>query len=161
VGGTNGFLYLINAGLTSTVYVYSGKPDNFPAVTTTPMADANGDWYFGASDGSVYDVEIPVSGAQMVRAAKFGPGGAISSSPVVEACTAGPCLYFASTIGAYFVRIGSTRVSDLHACISSVPCSAATLVKPQLWARAQVGPPGGQVGGATGVFVQAWSYTSP
>jgi hypothetical protein len=94
------------------------KPDGFPAISTTPMADTNGDWYFGASDGSVYDVEIPVSGVQMFKAAKFGPGGAISSSPTVGTCPSGlvgPCIYFGSSaVGSYFVRIGSTRVSDLR-----------------------------------------------
>jgi len=161
VGATDGLLYLFNRSLTSTVFMYSGQPDGSPAINTTPMADANGDWYFGTNDGAVYDVEIPVSGVQMVKAAKFGPGGVIASSPIVGACTAGPCLYFASTTaGSYFVRIGSTRVSDLHACISSVPCLATTIVKPQLWARVQVGPPG-PVGGETGVFVQGWSYYSP
>jgi hypothetical protein len=161
VGTTNGFLYLFNKALTSTVSMYSGQPDGSPAINTTPMADASGDWYFGANDGAVYDVEIPVSGVQMVKAAKFGPGGVIASSPIVGVCTAGPCLYFASTTaGGYFVRIGTTRVSDLHACISSVPCSTTTVVKPQLWARVQTGPPG-LVGGATGVFVQGWSYYSP
>jgi hypothetical protein len=159
VGTTTGLLYLFNRALTSTVFIYSGQPDGSPAINTTPMADVNGDWYFGANDGAVYDVEIPVSGVQMVKAAKFGPGGVIASSPIVGACAAGPCLYFGSTTAGYFVRIGSTRVSDLHACISSQPCSATTLVKPQLWARVQVGPPG-PVGGVTGVFVQGWSYSS-
>jgi hypothetical protein len=128
------------------------------------MADANGDWYFGANDGSVYDVEIPMPNSPtpslLSLAATFGPGGAIDSSPIVGACTGGPCLYFGSNpAGAYFVRIGSTRVSDLRACVSSAPCVPGSAVKPQLWARVQVGP--GAVWGGTGVYVQGWSFYSP
>jgi hypothetical protein len=160
VGTTNGFLYLFNAGLTSTLYRYNVHT----AVNTTPMADANGDWYFGANDGSVYDVEIPMptspTPSLLSLAATFGPGSVVASSPIVGACTGGPCLYFGSTTaGAYFVRIGSTRVSGLRACVSSSPCSPTSAVKPQLWALVQVGP--GAVWGGTGVYVQGWSYYSP
>jgi hypothetical protein len=159
VGGTNGFLYLFNNAL-SLAYTYDGQPDGRPAVNTTPMADANGDWYFGASDGFVYDVEIPVSGPQLFKAAKFGPGGAIASSPIVGACAAGPCLYFgSSSLGSYFVRIGSTRVSDLRACISSTFGSTICGANPRLWARVQVGP--AAIWGNLGVYVQGWSYYSP
>jgi hypothetical protein len=160
VGGSNGLLYLYNSGLTAVAYTYDGQPDGRPAINTTPMADAAGDWYFGANDGQVYDVEIPMGGTQMFKAAKFGPGGAIASSPIVGACPAGPCLYFASTIaGSYFARIGSSRVSDLRACISSAPSSTSCASNPRLWARVQVGP--GAVWGGTGVYVQGWSFYSP
>jgi len=160
VGGTNGLLYLYTGGLTAVAYTYDGQPDGRPAINTTPMADANGGWYFGANDGQVYDVEIPMGGTQMFKAAKFGPGSAIASSPIVGACPAGPCLYFASTIaGSYFVRIGSTRVSDLRACISSTPSSTSCASNPRLWARVQVGP--GAIWGGTGVYVQGWSFYSP
>ena len=160
VGGTNGLLYLYTSGLAAVAYTYDGQPDGRPAINTTPMADAAGDWYFGANDGQVYDVEIPMGGTQMFKAAKFGPGGAIASSPIVGACPAGPCLYFASTsAGSYFARIGSTRVSDLRACISSSPSSTSCASNPRLWARVQVGP--GAVWGGTGVYVQGWSFYSP
>jgi hypothetical protein len=159
VGGTNGFLYLLNNAL-SLAYTYDGQPDGRPAIQTTPTADVNGDWYFGASDGFVYDVEIPVSGTQLFKAAKFGPGGAIASSPIVGACAAGPCMYFgSSTLGSYFVRIGSTRVSDLRACISSTSGSTGCAANPRLWARVQVGP--AAIWGNFGVYVQGWSYYSP
>jgi hypothetical protein len=160
VGTATGSLFLFNAGLTSAVYRYNV---NAP-VNTTPMADANGDWYFGANDGSVYDVEIPMPNSPtpslLSLAATFGPGGAIDSSPIVGACTGGPCLYFGSnSAGSYFVRIGITRVSELRACVSSAPCVPGSAVKPQLWARVQVGP--GAVWGGTGVYVQGWSFYSP
>jgi hypothetical protein len=159
VGGTKGFLYLFNSGLTLAIS-YDGQADGRPSITTTPMADSSGDWYFGANDGAVYDVEIPVSGPQMFKAAKFGPGGPIFSSPIVGTCPAGPCLYFGSTInGSYFVRIGSTRVSDLRACISTAADSTSCATNPRLWARVQVGP--GAIWGASGVYVQGWSFYSP
>lgn len=158
VGGTNGELYLFTTGL-SLAYTYDGQADGRPAINTAPMADANGEWYFGASDGYVYDVEIPVSGTQLFKAARFGPGGAIASSPIVGACPAGPCMFFgSSTAGSYFARIGFTRVSDLRACLSSADGSTC-VANPQLWARVQVGP--ANIWGANGVYVQGWSFYSP
>jgi hypothetical protein len=159
VGDTNGTLYLLDGGL-NPLWHYDGIADGTPAINTTPVADANNDWYFGADDGYVYDVEIPFSGAQMFKAARFGPGGAIRSSPVEVDCSSGPCLYFASTTsGGYFVRLGSTRVSDLRACVTSSPGSLACAVNPRLWARVTVGPP--SVVGGQGISVSGWSYYSP
>ena len=159
VGGTKGFLYLFDTGL-NLVTSYDGQADGRPSINTTPMADSSGEWYFGASDGYVYDVEIPVSGPQMFKAAKFGPGGSIDSSPIVGTCPAGPCLYFgSSSAGSYFVRIGATRVSDLRACISSAADSISCAANPRLWARVQVGP--GAIWGGSGVYVQGWSFYSP
>lgn len=159
VGGTNGLLYLFDGGL-NVAYSYDGQPDGRPAINTTPMADPNGEWYFGANDGSIYNVEIPVSGPQMFKAARFGRGGAIASSPIVGACPNGPCLYFgSSSAGSYFARIGSTRVSDLRACVSSAAGSTTCAANPRLWARVQIGP--GGIWGGSGVFVQGWSFYSP
>jgi hypothetical protein len=168
VGGANGtlYLYLVGNNLNSLTltYQYDGQADGRPAINTSPMADSNGEWYFGASDGYVYDVEIPVTTAQtapfaMFKAARFGPGGAIASSPIVGACPSGPCMYFgSSSAGSYFARIGITRVSDLRACLSSADGSTCVGI-PQLWARAQVGP--ATIWGANGVYVQGWSYYSP
>ncbi|MDQ2942208.1 MAG: hypothetical protein M3R21_00880, partial [Candidatus Dormibacteraeota bacterium] len=138
VGGTNGKLYLFTTRL-SPAYQYDGQADGRPAINTAPMADANGEWYFGANDGYVYDVEIPMGGTQMFKAARFGPGGAIASSPIVGGCPAGPCMYFgSSTAGSYFARIGFTRVSDLRACLSSADGSTC-VGNPQLWAQVAVG----------------------
>ena len=162
VGGASGRLYLLSQALT-TQWTYDGAADGFPAINSTPVADANGDWYFGAEDGYVYDVEIPASGAVMFKAAKFGPGSAIRSSPVVGtsgACTPGPCVYFGSlTGGSYFARIGITRIIDLRACVSSTSCSASGIPNPRLWARLEVGSPA--IVGGKGVYVQGWSYYSP
>jgi hypothetical protein len=164
VGSTNGSLYLLSPALALQVS-YDGVADGRPAINTTPSADANGDWYFGADDGYVYDVELPASGPKMFKAARLGPGGSIRSSPLVggvgDGCGSGPCLYFASsTLGAYFARLGNTRVIELRACLStashSTTCAA---VNPRLWARVEVGSPA--VVGARGVLVQGWSYYSP
>jgi len=129
-----------------------------------PAPDVNGDWYFGAADGYVYDVEIPLSGLQMFKAARFGPGGQIRSSPVVggasDGCGPGPCMYFgSSSAGLFFVALGSTRVIDLRACISTGANSTTCYANPRLWARVEVGP--ASVVGGTGVSVQGWSYYSP
>jgi hypothetical protein len=173
VGGANGTLYLYLVGNNNNslnlTYQYDGQADGRPAINTSPMADINGEWYFGASDGYVYDVEIPVTTGQtapfpMFKAARFGPGGAITSSPVVGTCASSSrpvdaCMYFgSSTAGSYFARIGITRVSDLRACLSSADGSTCVGI-PQLWARAQVGP--ATIWGAKGVYVQGWSYYSP
>jgi hypothetical protein len=163
VGSTNGDLYLLNPGL-AVQSSYNGQPDGAPAINTTPVADANGDWYFGANDGYVYDVEIPTNGPQMFKAARFGPGGDILSSPVeggaADGCGSGPCVYFASsTAGSYFARLGGTRIIDLQACISSASGSTSCAVNPRLWARVEVGSPA--VVGGSGVYVQGWSYYSP
>jgi hypothetical protein len=162
IGGINGALYLLSNRLVIQ-WSYDGQADGSPAVNSIPAADTNGDWYFEASDGWVYDVEIPMSGQQMFKAAKLGLGGAVGSSPIgsspsVGACPAGPCLYFGSqTAGSYFVRIGVTRVSDLIAGVSSDLLSTSCVSNPCLWARVQVGP----VGGGSRVYVRGWSYYSP
>ena len=154
VGSTSGALKLLNSSL-SVQWTYPGQAP----INTTPVADSNGDWYFGADDGYVHDVEMPASGSQLFQAAKFGPGGQIQSSPVEAGCSTGPCMYFgSSTSGAYFVLLGKTRVSDLRACISATPdCAGAP--NPRLWARVTVGPP--SVVGGMGISVQGWSYYSP
>jgi hypothetical protein len=162
-GSTNGVLYLLSPAL-AVKWSYAGQADGWPAINTTPAADSNGDWYFGAEDGYVYDVEIPKIGAQMVKAARFGPGGAIRSSPIVggaaDGCSPGPCMYFASsTAGSYFARLGSTRIIDLNACVSTASGSTSCAANPRLWARLEVGSPA--IVGGRGVYVQGWSYYSP
>ncbi len=163
VGSTNGVLYLLDTGLTI-LHSYDGTADGSPAIVSRPAPDVNGDWYFGAADGYVYDVEIPLSGLQMFKAARFGPGGQIRSSPVVggasDGCGPGPCMYFgSSSAGLFFVALGSTRVIDLRACISTGANSTTCYANPRLWARVEVGP--ASVVGGTGVSVQGWSYYSP
>ena len=162
VGTTNGSLYLLSSSL-ATVYSYSGVADGSPAINTTPRPDENGDWYFGADDGFVYDVEIPISGSQLFKAARFGPGGAILSSPIVGGdaeCGDGPCVYFgSSTAGSYLTFIGETRILDIRACVSDAGGSTNCAANPRLWARVEVGQ--SAVIGGDGVYVMGWSYYSP
>ncbi len=163
VGSTNGVLYILDTNL-GLRWLYDGQANGRPAIVSTPQADANGDWYFGADDGYVYDVEVPAAGQQMFNAARFGPGGAIRSSPIVggaaNGCSAGPCLYFASSgAGSYFVQLGSIRIMDLRACVSAGGGSTACVASPRLWARVEVGSP--SIIGGSGVYVQAWSYYTP
>jgi hypothetical protein len=163
VGSTNGVLYVLNTGL-AVQWSYDGQADGRPAINSTPQADSNGDWYFGANDGYVYDVEIPITGQQMFKAARFGPGGAILSSPIVggadDGCTPGACVYFASSsAGSYFARIGGTRIIDLRACISSASGATSCAANPRLWARVEIGS--AAILGGRGVYVQGWSYYSP
>lgn len=161
-GSTNGTLYLLDTSL-NIVWTYDGSADGSPAINTTPATDEKGDWYFGATDGYVYDVEIPLSGSQLFKAARFGSGGTVTSSPVVggaSACGANACVYFGSSVsGIYFAALGTTRIIDLQACISASAGSTSCALNPRLWARVEVGSAG--LIGANGVFVQGWSYYSP
>jgi hypothetical protein len=158
VGGTNGSLYILNTALV-VQWSYSGAADGSPPINTTPMADVNGDWYFGASDGAVYDVEIPVSGSQMFRAARVSVGGTITGSPIVAACPGGPCVYLSTSTASYLLRIGTARISELRACVTSGAGSTTCAANPRLWARVEVGP--AAILGGSGVFVEGWSFYSP
>jgi hypothetical protein len=152
-GNQDGWFYVLDTNLNQLLR-YEGTV----SINTTPAADANGDWYFGADDGYVYDVEPPAKGALMFNAARFGPASQVSSSPVVgspgDGCSGLLCMYFGATgAGAYLAQIGSVRVMDLSACSPS--CSAPT-VSPRLWSRLEVGDP--QYVGGHGVNVVGWSY---
>ena len=156
LGDQNGTLFVLDTRL-SQVMRYPGAV----AINTTPAADANGDWYFGADDGFVYDVEPPASGTVMFKAATFGPGGQVRGSPVVASptgCAGRLCMYFGSAgNGSYFAQIGGVRVMDLNACTTSGPGSTACGAgNPRLWARVEVGDP--RYVGAQGVNIIGWSY---
>jgi hypothetical protein len=166
-GGTNGTLYVLDSGLNSVIGWYDGTGYGESGITTTPVADANGDWYFGADDGYVYNVELPAKGQSMFMADRFGPGrpgSAILSSPIVGSEVDGcardprlightPCLYFGSiSAGVWFAKIGSTRVMDVRVSCLSAPSDPATCVNPRLWAQIEVG---------YGVKVRGWSYYAP
>ncbi len=102
-----------------------------------------------------------MSGTQLFKAARFGPSsGSITSSPVAAACANDTCIYFGSSnAGSWYYRIGTTRVSDLRACVSNAAGSTTCAGNPRLWARVQVGPAAGASG--TPVSVQGWSFYSP
>ena len=162
-GNQNGTLYILDAGLNLRLR-YTGSADGSPAINTTPAADANGDWYFGADDGFVYDVEPPASGIDMFKAARLNPGGKVTSSPVVgspsDGCAPGTCMYFGSTgTTDYFVQLGGLRLMDVTGCLTSGSGSTACTGNPRLWARLEVGTPG--IVGGRDVNVIGWSYYSP
>jgi hypothetical protein len=160
VGGSNGTLYLLNASL-NVAFTYTEA--GLAAINTTPIADANGDWYFGDDNGFVYDVELPAQGTQMFKAASFGPGqGQIRSSPYVGSpggCSGCIGMYFGAAGSggrAYFAQIGKIRVMDVTSCLTSGPASTACTGAARLWTRVEVGDP--QYVGGQGVNTVGWAY---
>lgn len=152
VGGDNGHLYVLDSSLNSYA-MYAGSQ----AIRTTPAVDGAGDWYFGADNGRLYEVQKPPGGSAMVQVANLGSaGGAIGSSPVVGACQVGICVYLGSTDGnAYLVSLDA-RDAVLTSCISTAPpiCSG---VNPRLWTSVEIGV----ASNPQAVHVQGWSYYSP
>jgi hypothetical protein len=155
-------LFIFDSGLKQ-IFRYDGPA----SINTTPAADIRGDWYYGADDGYVYDVEPPASGITMFRAARFGPGGQVRSSPIVgssvDGCSGNVCMYFGSASnGAYFVQIGNIRVMELRSCItsgtSSTACVSASPSDPSLWARLEVGSPTYMNGRSVNVI--GWAYSN-
>lgn len=152
VGGTNGVLYVLDTNLNLVASFAGGS-----RISTTPAADAAGDWYIAADDGHVYEVQRPASGTSMGLAATFGSAIApITSSPLLGSCTAGICVYLASRDGnAYIIPIDA-RDAVLTACMSTSP-PACSGQNPRLWTHVQLGV----AGNAQTVHVQGWSYYSP
>lgn len=153
VGNTSGRLFILDPNGLATKWRYDG----LHPINTTPAADSNDNWYFGADDGNVYDVEPPANGVQMSKAAQFGPGGGIGgSSPTVGGCGGSICMYFgAGGGGDYFAQIGAGRVMSVNACVK--PSTGAATCSLQLRALVEVGAP--LYVGARGVNVLTWSYS--
>lgn len=152
VGAGNGSLYVLDTNLAT----YATYPGSL-AIQTAPGADAAGDWFFGAADGRLYEVQKPNGGTTMSLAASFGSAsGRISSSPVVAGCPAGICVYLGSTDGREYLVSLDARNAIVTACLSSAPpsCSGAN---PRLWVQVEVGVAGNH----QTVHVQGWSYYSP
>ncbi|TAN33893.1 hypothetical protein EPN29_04480 [bacterium] len=152
VGGNNG-LYVFDTGLNA----YGTYPATGTAINTAPGADSAGDWFFGADDGNVYEVQRPAGQAVMILAARFGNLGArVGSSPVVGGCPAGICIYLATRFGTAYLIPLDARDAAVTACLSAAPpaCSGAN---PRLWAHVQVGV----MGSPRTVHVTGWSYYSP
>jgi hypothetical protein len=152
IGGANGTLYVRDTNLGAVASYVGGSP-----IRTTPGADAAGNWFVGADDGNLYEVQLRSGQAAMTFAAAFTSAGApIRSSPVVSGCTTGICIYMGSTNGnAYLVPLDA-RDAVLTACLTTAPpaCSGAN---PRLWTRVEVGV----AGSPQTVHVQGWSYYSP
>jgi hypothetical protein len=153
IGGRNGTLYVLDTNLNIYSSYAGGK-----AIDTTPVADGAGDWYFGANDGRIYEVQKPGGGPAMIVAASFGTAGAaFGSSPVIGACPAGICIYVGSLdASAYLVPLDA-RNAVLTACISIAPPNCAAGSNPRLWTQVEVG----DAASSRTVHIQGWSYYSP
>ena len=151
VAGQNGALYLYNSSLQA-IATY---PAGGSAIITTPAADGAGNWYFGANDGYVHEVQQVQGQANMAQVDTFGQIGHTTSAPVLSSCSIGICIYLGSSNdSAYLVPLDSRR-AIISACISTTP-PACSGDNPRLWAKVAVG------GYLTpqAVHVEGWSYYS-
>ena len=154
VGGLNGGLYLLDTSLNRNATYPSGGA----AISTTPAADSAGDWFFGAGDGNVYEVQRQAGQATMVLGATFGSAdGPISSSAIVGTCqTTWICVYMGSADSHTYLVPLDARHAVVTACISLAP-PACSGTNPRLWASVEVG----SAGSPGTVHVRGWSYYSP
>ena len=153
IANSMGGLYVFDTLLTP----YATYPAGGVRITTTPVADAVGDWFFGASDGYLYEVQKPAGQSTMIFAARFALSGAVTSSPAVGACwSTWLCIYLGTQNGrAYLVPLDA-RDATVTACITILPptCSGTN---PRLWAQVEVG----SFTSPQTVRVTGWSYYSP
>jgi hypothetical protein len=154
VGGQNHDLYVLDTNLATYASYFAGA-----AITTTPGADAAGDWFFGADDGFLYLVQVqpnPPNPPVVTLAWKYGSMGQIGSSVQVGSCTAGICIYLGSLSNhAYLVPLDA-RDAVMTACLTTAP-PACSSDNPRLWAQVEIGV----AGSPQTVHVQGWSYYSP
>ena len=154
VGGQNGVLYVLDTSL-NPYATYAGAV----SISTSPGADSAGDWYVGADDGYLYEVQVQPGQPAMRLAWKYGSMGMIGSSVQVGTCsngTSGICIYLGSSNQrAYLVRLDARDVV-MTSCVSSAPpaCSGGN---PRLWAQVEVG----DLLTPQTVHVQGWSYYAP
>jgi hypothetical protein len=135
-------------------------------ISATPGAAA-GTWFFAADDGFLYEVLAPGTGTQVLPSAtrsavtsiaKVSMGGPITSSPIVDSCPVGICVYLGTTgsLGggqALLTEVDTHSVS-LTACVSVA--AACQTGNPQLWVSAEVG----NLYSQRAVRVRGWSYYS-
>jgi hypothetical protein len=154
VAGANGTLYVLDTSLNTVASFTGGSP-----IHTTPASDGVGEWFFGADDGYLYEVQQPASQTTMVQAARYGPlGGPVGSSVQVAGCPSGICVYLgAINSGAYIVPLNA-RLVTITACLSNLP-PACSSDNPRLWAKVEAGV-AGVAGSPQTVHVQGWSYYS-
>jgi hypothetical protein len=151
VAGLNGTLYLLDTNL-NTVASHAGGS----SIRTAPASDRVGEWFFGADDGYVHEVQQ--TPGTLLEVARYGPPGGLGSvvsSVQVAGCPAGICIYLGSSSNAYIVSLDA-RSAKITACLSSTP-PACSGVNPRLWAAVEVG----SAGAPQTVHVQGWSYYSP
>lgn len=155
-GATNGGLYVVDTNLN----LYASYKGAAPIVST-PEADAGGDWFIAASDGTLTEVQRPFGGGGMIGVVQYGSSGAITSAPDVVPCAAGICIYFGSTdspaTGRMFLVLLDARDAVFNSCITSSPPACVQGVNPRLWTQVEVGV----AGSPQTVHVKGWSYYSP
>jgi hypothetical protein len=154
VAGLNGTLYVLAMDLSVSASYPGGSP-----LRTTPSSDGVGEWFFGADDGYLYEVQQRPPSSTMAFATRFGPVGRVGSSVQLGGCPAGICVYMGSTTGsnpnAYIVPLDA-RAASITACLTNSPPACST-DNPRLVAQVEVGD---GVSPQT-VHVQGWSYYSP
>jgi hypothetical protein len=151
--GVNGTFYLYGANLSFISSAAVGQQ-----VRTSPAPDGAGEWFFGAYDGYLYELQESPSGSTVTQVARFGSTpviGQVKSSVQVGPCSAGICVYMGSVNNAYIVSLDARR-AQLTACLSLAP-PACSGDNPRLSAQVEVGVAGNN----QTVHVQGWSYTSP
>ena len=153
VTGANGALYLLDPGLG----LSAALPAGGPAITTTPSSDAVGEWFFGAADGYLYEVQQPSGTSTLAVTARFGPfGGQVGSAVQVSDCNGDICAYLGASNGAAYLVDLDARDALLSACLSTAP-PACSGVNQRLWAKVEVGA----AESPQRVHIQGWSYYSP
>ncbi len=154
VGGQNGGLYLFD----TTLNPNATYPAGGPSINTAPAADSAGDWFFGGSNGTVYEAQRQTGQTTMALRATFGSAaGPISSSPIVGTCqTSWICVYIGSSDSHAYVVPLDARNAVITACISTSP-PACSGTNPRLWATVEVG----SASSPNTVHVGGWSYYSP
>lgn len=151
-GGANGTLYVLDTNLNVVASYASGTP-----IRTTPVSDGVGEWYFGADDGWLYEVQQPAGQSIMVQVSKYGPFfGQVRSSVQVGGCPTGICIYLGAMNSNAFMVALDARRARLIACLSTAP-PACSSDNPRLLAQVEVGI----AGSPQTVHVQGWSYYSP
>jgi hypothetical protein len=150
--GRSGTFYLYDGNLSFIGSYAVGSP-----VRTSPAADGVGEWFFGADDGFLHELQEPPAGTSVTQVARFDSSsiGQVQSSVQVGPCSAGICVYMGSVNNAYIVSLDA-RDATLTACLSQGlgVCSTAN---PRLLSQVEVG----DSGNPQTVHVQAWSYYSP
>jgi hypothetical protein len=150
--GVSGTFYLYNGNLSFIGSYAVGSP-----VRTSPAADGVGEWFFGADDGYLHELQEPPAGTSVTQVAQFDSTsiGQVKSSVQVGACPAGICVYMGSVNNAYIVSLDA-RDATLTACLSQ-GLGACSTDNPRLLSQVEVGASGNP----NTVHVQAWSYYSP
>lgn len=152
VGGQDGALYVLDSALNP----YATYTAGGAAISTSPVADAAGDWFFGADDSRLYEVQRLQAQPTMTLATQWPLAGRVGSSPVINGCGAMICIYLGARNGSAYLFPLDARAATVTACIATAPpdCSG---VNPRLWAQVEVGS---MVSPRT-VRVSGWSYYSP